>query len=260
MTEYSTLLFEEPEKGIGLLTLNRPARLNAMSDALVKEFHGFLSRLRESQDTRVLILTGAGRGFCSGVDLKEMDENMTVEELMRHQQGIANLAIALRRIPQPIICAVNGVAAGGGFSIAMASDVRIAATEARFVASFINIGLSAGDMGSSYFLPRLVGVSRAAEILYTGRFVESDEAERIGLLSRVVPADQLIPTSMELARIMLQKTRFGLHMTKEALNHNIDAPSLEAGLEFENRTQILATQTKETRDTVLSFLKGRSAS
>jgi enoyl-CoA hydratase len=253
-----TLTLSTPREGVALLTLNRPDRLNAISIGLLREFGAVLHWLQEESDARVLILTGAGPGFCSGTDLKEArerhgGERMGVEQGMATQQRLARLILGLRRIPQPVIAAVNGVAAGGGFCFALAADVRIAAHSARFVASFINIGLSAGEIGSTYLLPRLIGVSRAADILYTGREVGSEEAERIGLVSRRVPDGTVVAEALALAEVMLGKTPFGLRMTKEVLDLNVDAPSLEAALQLENRTQQLAVQSDGFRQAVERF-------
>jgi enoyl-CoA hydratase len=253
-----TLTLTTPRDGVALLTLNRPDRLNAISIGLLREFGQVLHWLQEESDARVLILTGAGAGFCSGTDLKEARERhggqrMGVEQGMATQQRLARLILGLRRIPQPVIAAVNGVAAGGGFCFALAADVRIAAHSARFVASFINIGLSAGEIGSTYLLPRLIGVSRAADILYTGREIGSDEAERIGLVSRRVPDGKVVEEALAMADVMLGKTPFGLRMTKEVLDLNVDAPSLEAALQLENRTQQLAVQSDGFRQAVERF-------
>lgn len=264
MKAYETILFSEPERGVGLITLNRPERLNAITWQLVDEVHDCLGELELREDVRVLIVTGAGRGFCSGTDLKrprdsgEELSDRTVPATMRNQRRIADMVLRLRKIPQPVIAAVNGVAAGGGFSIALAADIRIAAAGARFIGSFINVGLSACEMGSSYFLPRLVGVSRASDILYTGRSVESAEAERIGLVSRVVADGEAVNAALEIARTMLGKSPFGLRMTKEVLNQSIDAPSLESALYMENRTQILATRTPDFAEAIRAFAEKRA--
>lgn len=256
-TTYETLSLTEPEAGIALLTLNRPERLNAISLKLLEEF-GDVLRVLETHSARVLIITGAGAGFCSGTDLKEARTRHggvrpSVEAAMSSQQRLARLVSGLRRIPQPVIAAVNGVAAGGGFCFTLAADVRIAARGARFVASFINIGLSAGEIGSTYLLPRLIGVSRAAEILYTGREVGAEEADRIGLVSRVVPDGEAVAAAMEVARVMLSKSAFGLRMTKEVLDINVDAPSLESALQLENRTQQLAVRSDAFIESIERF-------
>lgn len=264
MTAFETILFTEPEEGICLLTLNRPSRLNAITRELIEEVHDCLDSLETNTSARVLVITGAGRGFCSGTDLRAAEESrrggaeQTVADGMRGQRRLADLILKFRKIPQPVIAAVNGVAAGGGFSISMAADIRVAASTARFAASYINVGLSACEMGSSYYLPRLVGLSRAAEILYTGRFVDAAEAERIGLISRVVPEGESLAAAMEIARKMMEKSPFGLRMTKEVLNQTVDAPSLEAALYLENRTQILATRTGDWIEAAKAFAEKRA--
>ena len=156
----------------------------------------------------------------------------------------------MRQAPQPLIAAVRGPAAGGGFSLSMACDIRLASESARFNAAFIRIGFSSGDLGSSYFLPRLIGLSKAAEYLYTGRFIDAATAERIGLVSRVVPDDQLDQAALELAQEMLNNSPFGLRMTKEVLNVNVDAPSLIAALWLENRTQALCARSEDVMEAV----------
>ena len=225
-TTFETMTLTEPEPGVALLTLNRPDRLNAISRTMIDEFHAVLDLLQAHPSARVLVLTGAGRGFCAGTDLKQIaasgDARPGVEAGFDGQLKLSRIVSGLRRIPQPVIAAVNGVAAGGGLCFALAADVRVAAESARFIGSFINIGLSAGEIGSTYLLPRLIGVSRAAEILYTGREVGA---------------------ALEIARTMLGKSAFGLRMTKEVLDLNVDAPSLEAALQLENRTQQLAVRT-----------------
>jgi enoyl-CoA hydratase len=264
MSDYKTLMFEYPEPQIAVLTFNRPERLNAITWEMVEEIHDVLTRMEKEPDTRILILTGAGRGFCSGTDLRTGRDAFTrkasydVSRQMRNQRRIADIPIHMRKIPQPIIAAVNGVAAGGGFSFAMACDVRVAARSARFIASYINIGLSAGEIGSSYFLPRLVGVSRASDILYTGRDVWAEEAERIGLISRMVEDGETVEAALEIARTLTGKSPFGLRMTKELLNHSIDAPNPETAIYMENRTQSLAVATDDFREAVQAFQEKRS--
>jgi enoyl-CoA hydratase/carnithine racemase len=240
------MIFTVLEPGVGLVTLNRPERLNAINPAMVTDFEALFDALAKDETIRVLILTGAGRGFCSGADLsdatayRETEAFADPESYLRlGQERYARLVLALRAIPQPVIAAVNGPAAGAGFCLALASDIRFVSPGAYFVASFINIGLSAGELGSSYLLPRLVGLSRAAEILYTGRKVYAEEAERIGLVSRTVQAEALLETALVCARQMTAKTPGGLKLTKRALDRNIDAQSLQEAVDFENRNQTL---------------------
>ena len=264
MSEYNTLTLTYPREHVALLTFNRPDRLNAITWEMVEEIHAVLTRMEDEPNTRVLILTGEGRGFCSGTDLKAGRDNkngsrtIDISGQMRRQRRIADIPIHMRKIPQPIIAAVNGVAAGGGFSFAMACDIRVAAKSTRFIASYINIGLSAGEIGSSYFLPRLVGVSRASEILYTGRDVWAEEAERIGLISRMVEDGEAVNAALETADAMIGKSPFGLRMTKEVLNHSIDAPNPEAAIYMENRTQSLAVATEDFGEAVKAFQEKRA--
>jgi enoyl-CoA hydratase/carnithine racemase len=264
MSEFNTLTLTYPEEQIALLTFNRPDSLNAITMEMIEEIHDVLNRMEKEPNTRVLILTGAGRGFCSGTDLKAGRSNNNgstkrdIPEQMRRQRRIADVPIHMRKIPQPIIAAVNGVAAGGGFSFSMACDIRIAVKSARFIASYINIGLGAGEIGSSYFLPRLVGVSRASDILYTGRDVWAEEAERIGLISKMVDDGEAVNAALEMAGTMIGKSPFGLAMTKEVLNHSIDAPTPEAAIYMENRTQSLAVGTDDFKEAVAAFQEKRA--
>ena len=261
---YETLTFEEPEKGIGLITLNRPERLNAMNRAMLDDLYALFADLAKREDVRVLILAGAGKGFCSGADLK--DDKLSGEEglklfsaasihLEKIQKVYADVIQVMVKQPQPIIAVVNGAAAGGGFCLALASDVIIAGPKARFIASFINIGLSGGELGTTYFLPRAVGRAKAAEILMTGRTVEAEEADRIGLVSRLVDEDALMETAMQTARTMLGKTPLGLRQTKEALRLNLNAPNLESAIELENRNQSILCCAPEFFEAVMAFVK-----
>lgn len=263
--EFKTLRFVEPETGIGLITLNRPDRLNALSLDMVEELHVLFSQLMDDGRVRVLIITGEGRGFCSGADLKDSrlrkefptDYPDPTVHLVAIQKKYANLALEMRRLPQPIISVVNGPAAGGGMCLALASDVAIAGPKATFIPSFINIGLSGGEMGTTYFLPQRVGSARAAEILLTGRAVDAVEAERIGLVNRLAEGDRLMEVAMALARTMLAKSPMGLRLTKEALNLNLTASSLEAAIELENRNQSMCCSTPEFFKAVQAFVKRR---
>lgn len=245
--EYKTIKFSEAQEGLGILLLNRPERLNALNLEMVEELNVFFAQLQKKERVRVIIITGAGRGFCAGADLKDAQIlgaggtllTQPALYLMAVQKKYGNIILEMRRAPQPIIAAVNGPAAGGGMSLALAADIIIATPKAYFIPSFINIGLSGGEMGSSYFLPRAVGWSRAAEILYTGRVVPAAEAEKIGMVSQIVPEDKLLAKAQEMAQQMLSKNPLGLRLTKEVLNNNLGAPSLEGAIEVENRNQSL---------------------
>ena len=262
---FRTIEFKEAEPGVGLITLNRPDRLNALSLDMVEELAVLFGQLRSQEGVRVLIVTGQGRGFCSGADLKDESFRQGAAGLFSSaavhleavQKKYSNLITEMRRLPQPIIAAVNGPAAGGGMCIALASDVIIAGPRATFIASFINIGLSGGELGSTYLLPRMVGIARASEILFTGRTVDATEAEKIGLVSRVVEEGSLMAVALEVARIMLSKSPIGLRLTKEALNQNLTAPSLEAAIELENRNESICCITPEFLRAVEAFSKGK---
>jgi len=260
---YKTLTFEEPEKGIGLITLNRPERLNAINMAMLDDLYALFADLAKREDVRVLVLAGAGKGFCSGADLK--DENISGEEglklfsaaslhLEKIQKVYAGVIEVMVKQPQPIIAVVNGAAAGGGFSLALAADVIIAGPKAKFIASFINIGLSGGELGTTYLLPRAVGRAKAAEILMTGRTVGAEEADRIGMVSRLVDEDALMETAMQTARTMLGKTPLGLRQTKETLRLNLNAPNLESAIELENRNQSILCCAPEFFEAVMAFM------
>lgn len=240
---YETIIYEKPGPGIGILTLNRPAAYNAINLAMIVELETFWRERLYDRETRVIILRGSGeKGFCAGLDMKETKEitpSMSVEEFYIFQARLARLNLAMRRAPQPIVCCVHGAAAGQGMSFALASDIRIAATDARFCAAYINIGLGGADMSCSYFLPRVIGAGRAYEFMYTGEFFSAEEAYRLGMLSRIVEREKLLDTAMEFASKLLMKNPVGLRLTKEAINMNIDAPGLEYALNMEDRNQTL---------------------
>jgi len=260
---YETLRVER-EDHLTWLTLDRPDALNAMSRTLIRELGDFFWRLPDDRDTRVLVLRGAGRAFCAGLDLKEHAQSGdpgagSVQGGLRGQREVSELVMLMRRAPQPIIAAVHGPACGGGFALALAADVRIAGESARMNAAFIRIGLSACDVGVSYFLPRLVGASIASELLLTGNFIDAARAERVGLVSGVVPDAELEAAARAMAADMLRNSPIGLRLTKECLKLSVDAPSLEAAVAMEDRNQILAAQTNDFREGVMAFLQKRPA-
>lgn len=242
-------------------TMNRPDRLNALSRNLVTELREFFVDLYWRRDVRVVVLQGAGKAFCAGLDLKESNDpggaQRSIGAGLTRQREISEIVIAMRRCPQPIIACVNGAAAGGGFALALASDVRIATPNVRMNAAFIRIGLSACDIGVSYFLPRMVGSSVAAEYMLTGRFIDAERAYQLGLVSRVVPQEQLEAEAQGFVDDMLHATPLGLRLTKEALNHAIDAQGLEAAIAMEDRNQILASSDGDFGEGVRAFLEKR---
>lgn len=251
---------DHPTEGVTRLTLNRPERLNALSYDLVDELHQALDAVDKDHDCRAVIITGAGRGFCAGLDLTGFGEVPGTEEFGRPQRGmatqqfIADLVHHMRDVRQPIISAINGAAAGGGFAIACASDVRYCAESAKFGTAFVRLGLSGCDIGVSWMLPRLIGAARAFELLLTGRVIDAAEADRIGLVSRVVPDDSLMDTCMGVAEEIASNSPFGVWMTKEVMWSNLEIPSLRAGIDIENRNQIMASQTEDSRTAMETFL------
>jgi enoyl-CoA hydratase len=258
---YDTILAERRDHTLWV-TLNRPESLNAMNRALVQELRQLFAGLAEDRETRVVVLRGAGRAFCAGLDLKEHAGadgavDGSVQAALRAQRTISELVVMMRRAPQPIIAAVHGAACGGGFALALGSDVRLAGTSARMNAAFIRIGLSACDVGVSYFLPRMVGASVAAELLLTGNFIDAARAERLGLVSRVVPDAELDAAAQTLADEMLRNSPLGLRLTKECLNASLDAGSLEQVIAMEDRNQILCTRSDDFREGIGAFLGKR---
>jgi enoyl-CoA hydratase len=262
-----TILRSEPEPGIALLTLNRPERLNAMSRELVSDLHDVLADIGADRSVRVVVLTGAGRGFCAGLDLKETSQDSAAGEGrvgraqagMGGQEQIASLVPRLRGLRQPVIAAVNGAASGGGLALALASDVRIAAASARFNVAFIKVGLSGCDIGVSWLLPRLIGASAAFELLLTGRLIDAEEARRIGLVGRVVPDGEVVDAAMGIAREIAANSPMGVWMTKEVMWSQLEVGSLQAGIDLENRTQILSSFNGDMAEAVAAFLEKRPA-
>jgi enoyl-CoA hydratase len=247
------------EDAVLWVTMNRPERLNALNRRLVEELRDLFAGLYWRHEVRIVVLRGAGRAFCAGLDLKARDNQATSgpgEGLIRQRQ-ISEIVIAMRRCPQPIIALVDGAASGGGFAFALASDVRIATPTLKMNAAFIRIGLSACDIGVSYFLPRMVGSSVAAELMLTGRFLGAERALSLGLVSRVVEPEALEGEARALLGEMLATTPLGLRLTKEALNFAIDAPGLEAAVAMEDRNQILCAQGEDFREGVSAFLEKR---
>src|SRR5919106_1478539 len=258
-----TVVIEEAKPGIRQITLNRPERLNAMNHELVSAVHNALDELDADHSCRVVVLTGAGRAFCAGLDLKGSGEAPNTDGVGRAQAGmlsqqhIATLYTHMRQVRKPIIAAVNGAAAGGGLAFALASDIRVAASSAKFNVAFVKIGLSGCDVGVSYLLPRLIGASKAFVMMLTGRFVLADEAERIGLVSRVVPDGQVVDAAMEVADQIIGNSPFGVWMTKEVMWSNLEAGSMQTAIDLENRTQILTTFTEDLPEAMRAFLEKR---
>lgn len=291
MSDEPQVWVDQPNDGITRITLNRPARLNALSFSLVDDLHAALDAAHRDNDCRVVILAGAGRGFCSGLDLASIEGASTARGTtgprsgMLSQEHIAELVLRIARLQQPVIAAVNGVAYGGGFALALAADIRFASTSARFCSQFIKLGLGGCDIGVSYTLPRLVGASLAAELLLTARTVDADEARRVGLVADVVPDEveatssaapeatssaepeastaagppitPVVARAIACAELIRAYSPFAVTMTKEVFRANLDAPSFESAIHLENRTQILASTGGEMAEAVSAFLEKR---
>jgi enoyl-CoA hydratase/carnithine racemase len=246
---------------------------------MIDDFNAAMDHLYHAFDTRIVILTGAPRpdgkpAFSAGLDLMEaatLDQKPTdaspdwmrfpdySKRFFHFQKELTNTIRKMRSIPQPIIAAIRGAAAGWGFAIASASDIRVGATSARFINAFIRIGVGGADCGSSYFLPRLIGLSRATEIIMTGREVSAEEMERYGYLAKLTSDDKLMDEAMAVAKSLLEKSPLGLKLTKEALGFNADAPGLEAALALEDRNQNIASQAKDAKEGAYAFFEKRPA-
>jgi enoyl-CoA hydratase len=258
------VLLDQPRPGIAQITLNRPERRNALTYETLDQLFNLFDQIDADHDTRVVVLTGAGRGFCSGADLAMMDEAVdpnglgAVHRLTDMSASYWNQIIPrMRLLRQPIIGAVNGAAAGAGFGVALGCDIRIAASSATFAASFIKIGLSACELGLGWVLPRMIGLPNAAELLLTGRTVSAGEAVQMGLVHKEVGDDALLGVALDKAEEILANTPFGVAMTKQVLWSQLEVASMQSGIELEARTQILALMTEDQREQVLASTERR---
>ena len=256
---YKCLLYEMKD-GIATLTLNRPERLNALGDTLRDDLLDAITRSSVDPDVRVMIVTGAGKGFCAGGDVKAMSE---AKEGRRERPLLEKIApsrdrtlLAMRDAPQPIIAAVNGAAAGAGMNLALGCDLRIASTAAKFAQAFVRRGLHP-DWGGTYFLPRVVGMAKACELIFTGDLIDADEALRLGLVSQVVAPEALMSTAYDLARKIAAGPPLAIRLAKRALYRNADA-DLRSALEFETFAQNVCFETEDAREGIRAFVEKRS--
>ncbi len=275
---FETINFELQPNGIGVITLNRPEKLNALSFQMIKDLHSLLDHLMTNLECRVLILKANGKVFCAGLDLKESTilqskkkppelkekffflnapEKDVIKAKIYAQMYTSQIIIKMRKIHQPIIALINGAASGAGFALALASDIRIASENARLNNAFIKVGFSGADLGVSYFLPRLIGMSRAAEILYTGRFIDANESKKIGIVSKICKGSELLEEAFKVAENFLEKSPLGLRMTKQALNATMDSPSLDTIAQIENLTQMLCSTSPDIMEGIQSFFDKR---
>lgn len=258
---FDNLLYDKTD-GIATVTLNRPERLNALDHALKDEFMNVLGMVAQDQEVRVLIITGAGRGFCAGADLQDvllrgfdMDLDTREREQIRNFNEVVR---AMRHLEKPLVAAVNGVAVGGGCCLALAADIRIAAPAARFGMVFVRLGLASADMGGTFLLPRLIGLAQASELLLTGEIIDAERAERIGLINRLVPAEQLMTTAREMGARLAAGPPIGLALTKRALNRSLGMDIAEH-LDYEAYVQSKCMLTADHREGVEAFLEKRPA-
>jgi enoyl-CoA hydratase/carnithine racemase len=248
-----TLELDRPRDGVAVVRLNRPDRLNAIDEVMQTELFETLADLARDPAVRAVVLTGSGRGFCAGIDMRDFGPNVPEAtapalERMRFQEKMAALAENIRSLPQPVIAAVNGPCVGAGFALCLAADIRICSSEASFGNAAILLGLSGAEMGMSYHLPRIVGTSVAADWMLTGRTVSATEADRRGLVSEIVEPGRLAERALELASLVAGLAPLGVQLTKRALQVNTDAASLASALELENRNQVISHATEEAAE------------
>jgi len=257
--DYKTIQVET-RGAVNWLTLNRPEALNSINTQMTGELSDYFGGLYHDRDCRIVVMRGAGRAFCAGLDIKATADrdDLPFGGGFGFQGYLAEVYLKMHRCPQPIIALVHGAAAGGGFAFALAADIRIAGESARMNAAFIRLGLSACDMGVSYFLPRVVGRSVASELMLTGRFINAQRALATGLVSEVVADDQLESAAQPYIEEMLMTSPMGLRLTKEGLNLAVDAPSLDAAMAIENRNQVLCARTEDFAEGLRAFIEKRS--
>jgi enoyl-CoA hydratase len=259
------LSVDSPSPAIRVLTLNRPDARNAMTAELTQALHDELDRIATDRSCRVVVITGAAQSFCVGLDLRGYgeapgnDATDNARDRLGNQEHMSRLVLKLRETPQPVIAAVNGAAAGFGFALALGCDIRYAAPEAVFRAIFLNVGVSNCDMGTSWLLPRLIGASRAHELMLTGRRVSAEEAERIGLVARVVDGDGLLDAALEAAEQIAAWSPWGIRLTKQGMWAALEMPSERAAIEYEDRQQIMALHGLAPGEAVSAFLEKRPA-
>jgi len=260
MDNPKSFLYEQRD-GIATITLNRPERLNAITFEVYRELTDFFVTLRDEKDVRVVVITGAGRAFCSGGDVRDIIGELQGRDaagLLEFTRLTCELIHNMRALPKPIIASINGTTAGAGACIALASDVRIAADEANIAFIFVKVGLAGTDMGATYLLPRVVGLAKATELLMTGDFISAPEAEKIGLYNRVAPRDQLETVTREFAEKLARGPALGLAKTKEMLNREMQM-GFESALEAEAVAQALCMQHPDFKEAHTAFIEKREA-
>ena len=259
MNQPTSFLYETSASGVATITLNRPERLNALTFEVYRELTDTFASLRDNDKVRVVVITGAGRAFCSGGDVHDIIGELfsrDMEGLLEFTRMTCKLVRNIRALPKPVIASLNGTTAGAGACIALASDIRLASDDAKIAFLFVRVGLSGADMGAAYLLPRVVGLAKATELLYTGDFVSASEAERIGLYNRVVPSSELAGVTHELAERLARGPAFALAKTKEMLNRELNM-NLETALECEAQAQAICMQHPDYREAYDAFVAKR---
>ncbi len=259
MTERSLVLVDTPIPHVSVIRLNRPERLNAMTIDLVIELYDAIEEVAADNDCWVAILTGEGRAFCSGLDLKDYGIIPNIDGLsvgriaQRSMRYYSRVVLAMRRMPQPLIAAINGPAFGGGMCLSLAAEIRIASKTAEFNATGIVNGLTSTEMGAGWLLPRLIGAAHANDLLLTGRRIDADEALRMGLVSRVVDDGLVLDEALAMAEQMARYSPYGLAMTKDILWVNLETTSLESAIEIEDRNQLMLGFTENLQEAIRAF-------
>jgi enoyl-CoA hydratase/carnithine racemase len=256
----TTLTLERTRTGVALITLNRPEKLNAINETMFAELRELGNTIGSDTSVRAVVITGAGRGFCAGFDLEDAPglRELTPTEMLRFQENAAAAVLGIHNLPQPVIAAVNGPAAGGGLSLALACDIRVAGTGAKLAAVFVRGGFSAGDLGCSWFLPRVVGLGVAADLMLTARSVDAHEALRIGLVTQVVEQDELVDTAVAAAERIAGYSPAAVRSSLRALHAGVDAPSLRAHVELENRGQAMLARGDDVAEVLAAAAQGRA--
>jgi enoyl-CoA hydratase/carnithine racemase len=256
----TTVALDRPRPGVALLTLNRPERLNAITGTMFAELREVCAAVAADRTIRAVVLTGAGRGFCAGFDLEEARglRELSPTEMLRFQEHAAAAVLAIHHTPQPVIAAVNGPAAGGGLCLALACDIRLAGPGAKFAPMFVRGGFSAGDLGCSWFLPRIVGLGVAADLMLTARTVDAREALALGLVSEVVEPADLVQTALERAERIAAFSPAAVRSSLRALYAGVDAPSLRAHIELENRGQAILSRGEDVAEVLAAAAEHRA--
>ena len=260
--QYKTIILEK-RSGIAALTFNRPETLNAWNDEMAREATDAINEIERDENVRVLIVTGAGRGFSSGADVRkelagivEGASETIFERIMQGKPSVVTIGLQLRRMDKPVIGAINGMAAGAGFAIALACDLRIASEKAQFSMAFILRGLIP-DTGGTFFLPKLIGSAKACELIFTGDTIDADEAERMGLVNKVVPHEKLMEATEELANKFLKRPPIALKYAKRAIYKGLVEVDLASHLDYEIALNRLCTHTEDFKEAVKAFLEKR---